>query len=305
MQSAIVAEYDHRPSTFGYMVGTIRPYRGLLKSGGFPPLSVRWKSLRIDRRNLQTFIRLTGLSGDAVPVLYPHVFGFRLQMALLTHRDFPMPIWRSLQVRNHMLLHKTFGTDEVLDLETRVAGQRILDKCAEVDLYTTLCSGGELLWEGLNTYFYRGRFGPAQESSSLARSPRPDGPEMARWRTLSTVGWHFGKLTGDYNPLHLWTWYARLFGFKAAFHHPQLVLGQCMARLPEPRGTSQRLDAWVKGPVFYGTDVRLRTSTKADGVEFALTVGAEARPSIVGGWRAVPYKARLINAQDEPIPLNS
>lgn len=303
MPATIIEEFHRSPSTVSYMVRAFLPSPGRRWAGAFPSIVERWSQLRIDGRHQHSFRGLTGLPvGGRTLLLYPHVFGFPLQMALLTHPAFPLPIWRALQIRNHLLLHRTFAEDEVLDLETRVAGQRILERGAEVDLHTTLSSAGERVWESLNTFFYRGRYGPLQDASPLARAPEGGGPEAARWHMPSGVGWRFGGLTGDYNGIHLQSWYARLFGFKAAFHHPQLVLGQCLARLPAPSPARQRLDAWLKGPVFYDSDVRLQASGSPEGIRFSLWLGGETRPSLVGHWHAEPPGSRLVDEQGVPLP---
>ena len=54
-----------------------------------------------DRAELAGFRRITGLLADPdhLPLLYPHTFGFRLPMAILTHPSFPVPIWGVLQTR--------------------------------------------------------------------------------------------------------------------------------------------------------------------------------------------------------------
>ena len=54
------------------------------------------------------------------------MFGFRLPSVVLTHPTFPIPIWSTLQVRNHLHQQQPILLDLVIDLETRVAGQRIL-----------------------------------------------------------------------------------------------------------------------------------------------------------------------------------
>jgi hypothetical protein len=285
VRTALLEEFHRRPSVAAYMARALLPSRGLRRTGVFPRIVERWSPVRIDPDHLRAFLALSGLStADGVPILYPHVFGFPLHMALLTRRAFPLPIWRALQTRNHLLRHRHFTPDESFDLETRVAAERLLDRGAEVDLTTTLTSGGERVWESLVTFFYRGRYGAAQAASPLARSPEPDGSPMARWHVPSGVGWRFARLTGDYNGIHWMNAYARLFGFRSAFHHPQLVLGQCLARLSPPARERQRLDAWLKGPVFYDTDVTLRAASGADGVRFAVSMEGEARPSIVGRW---------------------
>jgi acyl dehydratase len=304
MAHDMVEEFDRRPSVAAYHARAFLPSPGLRKAGGFPRIVARWTKLRIDRRHHRAFLDVTGLpAGAGAEVLYPHVFGFPLQMVVLTHRAFPLPIWRALQVRNHLLCHRPVGGNESLELETRVAGRRILDKGAEVDLHTTLAAAGEPVWEGLTTFFYRGRHGPPQAPSALARAPEASGLETARWRMRSGVGWRFAGLTGDYNGIHWMRPYARLFGFRAAFHHSQLVLGQCLARIPAPPAPRHRLDAWLKGPVFYDTDVRLQASACHGGARFAVSMDGETRPSVVARWAAEPPGAQLVDAHDVPLGL--
>ena len=209
----IVETFQDRPSVARYMARAFLPSAGLREGGELPRIRECWNTIRIDRRHLRTFIEMTGLPAGggisllqspdaAASLLYPHVFGFPLQMALLTHRDFPLPIWGVLQIRNHMLLHRPFSEYEALNLETRAAGQRILAKGLEVDLHSTLSALGERVWEGLTTFYYRGHFGPGQESSPLAKPLPGDWPVLSCWRMPRGTGWRFAGLTGDYNGIH-------------------------------------------------------------------------------------------------------
>ena len=145
MEYDIVETYQRRPSAAAYMARVFLPSPGLRPDTPFPRIKARWNSIRIDRQHLLSFVEMTGLpkgrgisllhSPDtaATSLLYPHVVGFPLHMALLTHRAFPLPVWRMLQTRNHMLLHRPYSEHEMLNLETRVAGQRILAKGLEVN----------------------------------------------------------------------------------------------------------------------------------------------------------------------------
>ena len=57
-----------------------------------------------------------------------------------------------------------------------------------------------------------------------------------------------------------------------------------MAHLPTPDyGQAQRLDVWLKGPVYYDQDVSMRGSV--DKGEFSLFAGGAERPSIIGRIR--------------------
>jgi len=277
--------FDSRPSVTAYMLRAFRPARGLRHGRRFPALSARWLRHRIDRTHLDRFLALTGLRCDgAVPLLYPHVLGFPLQMVVLTHPRFPVPIWRVLQIRNHLKQHRPIARDEVLELDTRIGTHRILEKGAEVDLHTTVHASGELAWESVNTFYFRGRFGTPEEPSPLARSPEVGTAAMAAWPMNDEVGLRFAELTGDYNGIHWSDRYARLFGFRRAFHHPQVVIGQCLAHLRLPLAPVQRLDVWLKGPVHYHSNVRLRASLGLEDLPFALEVEDDERPAIIGRW---------------------
>lgn len=276
-------DFGRAPSAFAFMARAILTPRRPGLQAQPPQLAARWRGHQVGGAQFDDFFRLTGLQGHpAWPLLYPHVVGFRLQMALLTDRRFPLPIWNALQVRNHVVLHRSFDRGAVLDFATRIPEQRVVDKGAEIDLHTTASVEGSLTWESTNTFFYRGRFGAAGNASPLAVAPRVEGAEQARWTMPAGGGIRCGRLTGDYNGIHLSDWYARRFGFRGAFQHPQRVIGECIARLPaRDHAEPLQLDAWLKGPVYYGAEVGLRVSEASAVATFALHVDEDARPAIV------------------------
>ncbi len=286
MEAEFVEHHERPPSAPAFMARAFLP-RPKPRSADFPRLVERWRGVRIDRAHVEAFSEATGLGvGREVPVLYPHVFGFRLQMALLTHRAFPLPVWGALQIRARLVRHRRFGPGESLDLETRVGERRLVDKGVEVDLLSRLVEGSECVWESEVTYFYRGRFGAAQPPSPRASSPDLSAATVVdRFRMPRGGGWGFGALTGDYNGIHTWGWYARRFGFRAAFPHPQRVAGLCQARLPELHDEAQTLDLWIKGPVFYGAEVSLRALQDERGLQFGLALDDDSRAALVGRWR--------------------
>lgn len=286
MSATVNLDYDRRPSAVHYMLRGLLPAKRHASLS--PQLSARWRSHRADRNELGTFNRIAGSpSGDTtLPMLYPHTIGFRLAMTILTHPQFPVPIWGVLQTRNHLVQHRWIATDERLDFDACVMHGRAVAKGAEFDLRTTVHVADELVWESLVTFFARGRFGEPGPASPYARSPSDTGSLVAEWTMRDADHWRFGRLTGDYNGIHLWDWYAHRFGFRRALYHPQRVLGECLARLPYPPAAAEcdaplRLDAWLKGPVPHGANVRMHAATTDRASIFALFSGDE-RPSVVG-----------------------
>jgi hypothetical protein len=288
MAERIIEHYDRTPSALNFMLRAIRPSRGLPKDERFPPIVVQWTGLRVGRSELQAFRQATGISkNEGAPVLYPHVFGFRLQLALLTHRAFPLPIWTALQIRNRLVRHKLFDLGEALNMETQVGSHRLVDKGVEVDLLSRLTRGPECCWESQITYFYRGGIGAPASAEPRAQSPAlSELTVVDRFPIPSGGGWGFGKLTGDYNGIHYWPWYARRFGFPTAFPHPQRVAGICLAKLKGPKTDAQTLELWIKGPVFYGANVVLSSAQSDDDLKFALSLEGDHRAALIGYWRS-------------------
>jgi hypothetical protein len=282
MQHDICLDYRVRPSALAFMARAVRPSPGLRK--GVPAIAARWRH-RPDAAEVARFHALSGLTeGDTLPLLYPHTIGFPLHMSILTQPAFPLPIWRMLQIRNRIVQHAPLAREAEHEIEVRLAGHRVLDKGAEFDLHATVHVGGALIWESLNTFYARGRFG-APTADGVPEAPKVSPGSTAQWRMPAGGGWHYGGLSGDYNPLHLWSGYARKHGFAQAFFHPQRVLGLCLARLPHDGSLPLRLDAWIKGPVFYDAPVKLRSEAGAEETRFALHVNEDDRPAIVGQLR--------------------
>jgi acyl dehydratase len=281
--------YRRRPSTLAFMARATYP-SALRRPGRFPTLAAAWSGHRIAARELDSFQALTGLdAGSAVPMLFPQVLGFPLQMTILTRPALPLGIWGALQVRAHLAQYRPIARADTVDLACRVAGDRILDKGAELDLHSTVHVQGDLRWESLTTFYYRGRFGAPEAAAPLAVAPQVNGAAALRWRAPPSGGIAFGRLSGDYNGIHLFNWYARLLGFPRAFVHPPVLLGQALARLPGLQGAEAgRLDAWMKGPIPYGADLALHWSAGAEARNFAVVAGTETRPALVGRWSSAP-----------------
>jgi hypothetical protein len=283
MTKPLEVTYAAEPSALAYMARAFVPGAKAARPIVFPALTLKWSNYRFPRDKMASFHALTGLDpAQGLTILGPHVFGFRLIMALLTHRAFPLPLWGALQIRNHLTQLRPLPAHAALDFATDIGAWRVLEKGVEVDVRTRVHAGGEAVWESVNTFYYRGRFGAPQAPSPLAASPRVEGAAVSELTVDRRVGWDFGKLTGDYNGIHLWRWYARRFGFRDAFHHPQLVLAKALAGLSRGGRVPLRLDAWLKGPVYYGARLALIRGESAEGTYFALQPADDARPAIVG-----------------------
>jgi acyl dehydratase len=291
----IQLEYKRTPFAPHYLAGALWPKPAVREAVSVPAITARWRDYRASDRDVNDFCALAGVWPSGwLPFLFPHAIGFRLQLALLCHPRFPVPIWRMLQIRNHLLQHRPIPLGADLDFASRIVAHRVLEKGLEVDVHTTVTFARDVPWESLNTFYARGSFGTPTDASPLAESPTIESESETRWRTPEGGGWRFGQLTGDYNPLHFSSRHARRAGFPTAFQHSQRALGLCTTHPNAPLADEpQRLDAWLKGPVPYGADVTLRTRALTGEVAFALTTSHDPRPAIVGLLRYAEPGERL------------
>jgi hypothetical protein len=282
MSSAVIEQHEAPPSALVFMAHAFLRSPRLPRRPEFPALIKRWTGVRIGGEHEASFRQATGR--DAQCVIYPHVLGFRLQMALLTHATFPLPLWKALQIRNRLVCRRALDSSAAYEFETGIAAYRFVEKGVEVDLQTRLLCGDRCDWESVVTYFYRGRFDPAAAVPQPASADLSAAVEVARFRMPKSGGWAFGGLTGDYNGIHLWAPYARRLGFPSAFMHSQRAAAICLDRLGQPRGEPGALTLWIKGPVFYDAEVILVSARRQDEMEFGLSLAGDPRHALVGAW---------------------
>lgn len=279
-------EFRRKPSVLRYMARALLPSAAKRAPLRFPDLVARWHGLRPHPAEVDDVGRLVEEPPSArLPFLFFQVVGFRLQMALLTHPAFPVPIWKVLQVRNRILQHVPVARGATVELQVRLAAHRILERGVEIDLHATATQAGVVAWEAVNTFYVRGSFGTPTHSG-VAQIDEPEGAPLAAWKMPSSGAWRCASLTGDFNGIHLSDAYARRFGFRSAFFHPQRVLGACLARLPALAPDAPRsLEASIRGPVPYGAGVELRAvAQSAPPWTFGLWTESDARPAILARY---------------------
>jgi len=281
MRAPIRLEYRAKPSLLGFVSNIVRPARRAPRGAQVPDMQAHWRGQRISPRDLAGFFELSGLpASEALPILYPHTVSFPMLMAVLSHPRFPIPIWNMLQVRNRLLQHAPIAPDAVLNFSVRAGERRVLEKGVEMDLLVSAETCGRAVWEAVDTFYARGRFGAAQ--AAVCPSPNVAGTTVAEWRLPAHGRWRYGRLSGDMNPLHMSDGYARRFGYSGAFTHPQRIIGQCLGHLGAAAHVPMELETWIKGPVFYGARLSLRSESRAAEQLFALHVDDDTRPAIVG-----------------------
>ncbi len=102
---------------------------------------------------------------------------------------------------------------------------------------------------------------PREAEAGPAALPE-GGEEVARWRLGSGAGRRYALASGDYNPIHLWGWTARPFGFSRPILHGFCTKAMVAHALVERRfrgdpAALRRLSITFRAPLLLPAGVRL------------------------------------------------
>jgi acyl dehydratase len=250
--------------------------------------------VEIDRAHLAEYARVCGFGfTDALPLTYPHVLAFGLQVELMAGRSFPLPLPGLVHIANTITAHRRIDTSERLDV--RVHAERFVPhpKGAQVDLVGQIHSGDQEVWAGRSTYFARGAKAPAGEVNGAPEtgdvaepggSPVDvDGPPAAIWRVDAGTGRRYASVSGDVNPIHLHPLTAKAFGFPRAIAHGMWTAAHAVAALDGRLPDAVTYEVAFGRPVLLPSSVELRTQD-TDG-SWALDVRSHNRAHLTGSLR--------------------
>lgn len=276
MSNGIELEYGDLPAVIpSYVRAATMLSDDLAEGATIPSITGRVNAVTADPQRLARYRDVCSFPRmDHFPVTYPHVLAFGLQMAVMTHKQFPLKLLGLVHVRNEITQHRAIGNEEVLDLSVRVGGHREVRRGLEFDLVTQLSDdAGHIIWEETGTMLSR-RSGGRKRSGEkqAAEEPSFEAGHHAHWDISADVGRRYAAAAGDFNPIHLSRYSARLFGFRRAIATGMWLKARVAAELTPYLSTSAyRLRVVFERPVFLPSPVSFGYNLSDTEAVFALT----------------------------------
>lgn len=264
--------------------------RRAARSTPVPDVEAVLSGITVDRERLAAYASVCGFAAtDPLPATYPHVLAFPLAMALMTDRAFPLPAMGLVHIANRITVHRPIEAGARLDLRVHATAIAPHPSGSAFDIVARLWAG-ELAWESTSTYLSRGR-------GSGEKAPRPAEDvgldEAAVWRLPSNTGRRYAAVSGDRNPIHLYTATARLFGFKRAIAHGMWTKARLLAELAPRLPPAYTVQVSFGSPVLLPATVRLMTGGE---LEFRLESQDGRRTHLYGTVTALRYGDRALIA---------
>lgn len=260
---------------------------GFTKKSGDPlPDTVYTRpGVRVDPKHLAAYDRVCEFRlTERLPVTYPHMLAFPLQVKLMTDGDFPFPLIGSVHLANRITQHRPLTADEVLELRVHVENLRDHAKGRQFDMVSEVLVDGEVVWTDISTYLRRGGGTGEKPTDGVESAERSVPAASAVWRVPADVGRRYGEVSGDRNPIHLHPLTAKLFGFPTAIAHGMWTKARCLAALEGRLPDAYSVDVRFKLPVLLPAKVGFAAEQGAapDDWRFDLFDARNGKPHVAG-----------------------
>ncbi|MFB9311930.1 MaoC family dehydratase [Nocardioides plantarum] len=253
---------------------------------GFTGLTRTRPPVTVDRAAVEAYAAVCGFpTKDVVPLPYPHLLVFDLQMAIMSDPAFPAPAIGTVHVENSITQHRPIAIGESLSVVASVGAPVPHPKGVVYEFVTEVRAGAELVWEETSAYLRRGvstgsttEEGSTTEGGSTTEEGASYGmalPEAAptpiRWELPADLGRRYAAVSGDANPIHLYPVTAKALGFPRQIAHGMWTMARCVAALENRLPDAVRVDVAFKKPVLLPGTVAFGVTPLDDGIAFGLT----------------------------------
>ena len=223
----------------------------------------------------------------ALPMLYVHAMAMPLHMAILTHPKFPLRLLGLVHWANQTEMLQPMAPGARMDLECTLDGITASERGQMFDIHTTVRVGGEIVWREISTFLAparRKKSDPERKTDSTAAEGPVWSAPVAQWAVAANAGRRFAGPSGDWNPIHVSAFTARLFGYPRAIAHGLFSAARCLALLQvgRPQTFPVRLDLRFKRPLLIPGSVALHTAAQNGATLFVLKVQPSGEPHIEG-----------------------
>lgn len=259
--------------------------RGMLRGGGagvFPDSELQADEVWLKREAIEAYAQICGFRLEAgVPLTFPHILAFPLQMRLMLAADFPFPVMGLVHLSNRIRQHAPLAAGERLALSVRTGELMAHDKGQAFSLETTARRDGQVVWEGSSVYLRLGKAGSG--GPALAVDGAAAQTPVADWSLFADLGRRYAGVSGDANPIHTSALGARLFGFRRPIAHGMWVKARAVAALTGERPIETgEVEVSFRAPVFLPSRIKLLASPDGPERHFEIKDADGARTHLRG-----------------------
>lgn len=267
--------------------------------------AVERQGIRVDPKRVAAYRRVTGGEGAGsapLPPTYPALWETALALELLRAAEIPLPSRGLLHLESGLLQIRPLHPNDRPRCRVELDRADPHPQGLRLSLVgRTWNAGGQLCLEDTMVLLARlpGAAGGRRPPGG-SREGREDGGagewrEVREWDLRSDLGRRYARVSGDFNPIHLWSWSSRPFGFRRPILHGfclQALVANALIgeRLGGDPAALRRLSIAFRAPLLLPCRVRLLVAggREGGGGRFRVVAQeAEGRPLAEGEFGGV------------------
>ncbi len=272
-----------------------------------PENSIR-KEIRINTAHCERYNKAVNWKLGIASVIHPNylqVLTLPMQLELMTSEPFPFKPMGLVHLANHIEVNYLPEQNAKLMLKTSFNG---LTRHQRGWVFSVLSEGfvnGELAISATSHYLSRQQHGQVVKSADATSSSNIDEANSMNTATATTavrmptlenilppfdvscdmnfplgIGRLYGRVSGDFNPIHLSRWTAKLMGFKQAIAHGMYSKALCLSvvmkkEMEQRKGalaqTPMQFSTQFMQPIYLPTRCELNVNNDGEQINFSLT----------------------------------
>ena len=289
MSQSIRLQLNETPNTLNLYRRALfaKGLKGALK---LPTTSITLANVKADAKKVNLYRDVCGFKQDnnLLPLTFPHLLAFPLHLELMLLKDFPFAVMGMVHIRNEITQHRAINILETMDVSCHFSDIRKTDKGYDVDIKTLIHITGEVVWESISTNLVRKKTDIAPAPKCNKKTTAAELPYKEFWNLSSDLGRRYALISGDSNPIHLFSLSAKLFGFKGHIAHGMWTKARVVAALYNKLNSDAcRVVVDFKLPIFLPTTIQLNYGKDGKRIDFKILDQAGIKPHMKGQIEAL------------------
>jgi acyl dehydratase len=223
---------------------------------------------------------------DSLAPGYLHILSFPLQLKLLLDKSVPFPLLGLLHVSNSVSQWRSVHIDEALTIQCFFTDLQPHPRGYLLELVTEIHAADQLVYRASHRYLRKLKL---EEQGIEAGKTIGSGAEQVAvfhgddtqpcqtWQLQADEGRRYARCSGDYNPIHLYPWSAKLLGLKQPIAHGMYMKSRILSAFaqlyPEVLKGAYHCELLFKKPLFLPSSVDFHYRAEKTNLtfEFALS----------------------------------
>lgn len=225
------------PSQFGMYRRALLTRRSGLERGERLPAFAAQLTLRPSHDWLKKYLDICGWAPRPeqliFPLTAPQVIAAPVQTYILTHPQFPITPLGIVHAANEISCVQPIELDHPLEVKVWTGETRWKERGFEFDLHTSVSMQREATprWVARTVIFRSVHSQDRQKSKQTKREVEYLEGEQYSLPLSADQGRKYAPIAGDHNPIHLYPFTAKMFGFKRPIIHGMWTLARVLSSL--------------------------------------------------------------------------